>query len=126
MQIDHIDHLVLTVQDIQATCEFSARVLGMQVVTEASGRKVLHFGNQKINLHQQGKEIDPKAQHPTPGSADLCFLTATPLEQVIDHLHSCQVALLLGPVERTGATTSLVSVYLRDPDGNLLEIAHAR
>jgi catechol 2,3-dioxygenase-like lactoylglutathione lyase family enzyme len=126
MQIDHIDHLVLTVQDIQTTCEFYARVLGMQVVTETSGRKALHFGHQKINLHQKGQEIDPKAQLPTPGSADLCFLTATPLAQVITHLQSCQVALLLGPVERTGATTSLVSLYLRDPDGNLLEIAHAR
>jgi catechol 2,3-dioxygenase-like lactoylglutathione lyase family enzyme len=126
MQIDHVDHLVLTVQDIQTTCEFYARVLGMQVVTTASGRKALHFGNQKINLHQKGKEIDPKAQHPTPGSADLCFLTSMPLEHVIAHLQSCHVSLLLGPVERTGATNSLVSLYFRDPDGNLLEIANAR
>jgi catechol 2,3-dioxygenase-like lactoylglutathione lyase family enzyme len=126
MQIDHVDHLVLTVQDIQTTCEFYARVLGMQVVTTASGRKALHFGNQKINLHQKGKEIDPKAQHPTPGSADLCFLTSMPLEHVIAHLQSCHVSLLLGPVERTGATNPLVSLYFRDPDGNLLEIAHAR
>ena len=125
MHIDSLDHLVLTVQDIQTTCEFYSRVLGMQVVTFAEGRKALQFGNQKINLHQRGKEIEPKAQHPTPGSADLCFLTSMPLEQVIAHLQSQNVALLLGPVERTGATKSLVSIYFRDPDGNLLEVSNA-
>lgn len=125
MQIDQLDHLVLTVQDIQATCEFYARVLGMQAVSFAEGRKALQFGNQQINLHQKGKEIEPKAQHPTPGSADLCFLTSMPLEHVIAHLHACHVSLLLGPVERTGATQLLVSVYFRDPDGNLLEVSHA-
>lgn len=107
MQIDQLDHLVLTVQDIETTCEFYARVLGMQVVTFAGGRKALQFGNQKINLHQKGKEIEPRAQHPTPGSADLCFLTSMPLEDVIAYLHSCHVSVLLGPVERTGATKSL-------------------
>jgi len=125
MHIDSLDHLVLTVQDIQTTCEFYSRVLGMQVVTFAEGRKALQFGNQKINLHQKGKEIDPKAQHPIPGSADLCFLTSMPLEHVIAHLQSCNVSLLLGPVEQTGATTSLVSLYFRDPDGNLLEVSNA-
>ncbi|TMD62858.1 MAG: VOC family protein [Chloroflexi bacterium] len=126
MQIDRLDHLVLTVQDIQTTCEFYSRVLGMRVVTFAEERKALQFGNQKINLHQKGKEIDPKAQRPTPGSADLCFLTLLPLEQVMAHLQSCNVSLLLGPVERTGATKSLVSLYFRDPDGNLLEVSNAR
>ena len=126
MQIDSLDHLVLTVQDIQTTCEFYSRILGMQVVTFAEGRKALQFGNQKINLHQRGKEIEPKAQHPTPGSADLCFLTSMPLEQVIAYLQSQNVALLLSPVERTGATESLVSLYFRDPDGNLLEVSNAR
>ena len=125
MQIDHLDHLVLTVQDIERTCEFYARTLGMQVVTFGEGRKALHFGNQKINLHQKGKEFDPKAQHPTPGSADLCFLTSIPIEHVIAHLQTCNVSLLLGPVERTGATKSLLSIYFRDPDGNLLEVSNA-
>ena len=125
MQIDHLDHLVLTVQDIQTTCEFYSSVLGMQEVTFAEGRKALQFGNQKINLHQKGKEFDPKAQHPTPGSADLCFLTSMPLEHVIAHLQTCNVSLLLGPVERTGATKSLLSIYFRDPDGNLLEVSNA-
>ena len=124
MQIDHLDHLVLTVHDIQATCEFYSRVLGMQVITFADGRKALHFGDQKINLHLKGKEFEPKAQHPTPGSADLCFLTSVPLEHVIAHLQSCNVSLLLGPVEQTGATKLLVSVYFRDPDGNLIEVSN--
>ena len=125
MQIDHLDHLVLTVQDIQTTCDFYSRILGMQVVTFAEERKALQFGNQKINLHQKGKEFDPKAQHPTPGSADLCFLSSMPLEHVIAHLQTCNVSLLLGPVERTGATKSLLSIYFRDPDGNLLEVSNA-
>ena len=125
MQIDHLDHLVLTVQDIQTTCEFYSRVLGMQVVTFAEGRKAFQFGNQKINLHQKGKEFDPKAQHPTPGSADLCFLTSMPIKHVIALLQSCNVSLLLGLVERTGATKSLLSIYFRDPDGNLLEVSNA-
>jgi catechol 2,3-dioxygenase-like lactoylglutathione lyase family enzyme len=124
MQIDHLDHLVLTVQDIQTTCEFYSRVLGMEVVTFGEARKALQFGKQKINLHQKGKEIDPKAQYPTPGSADLCLLTSIPIEQVIAHLQSCNVAILLGPVKRTGATKSLTSIYFRDPDGNLLEVSN--
>jgi catechol 2,3-dioxygenase-like lactoylglutathione lyase family enzyme len=124
MQIDHLDHLVLTVQDIQATCEFYSRVLGMQVITFAEERKALRFGNQKINLHLKGKEIDPKAQHPTPGSADLCFITSMPIKDVIVHLQSCNISPLLGPVERAGASKSLISLYFRDPDGNLLEVSN--
>lgn len=125
MQIDRLDHLVLTVQNIEITCEFYSSVLGMQVVSFAEGRKALQFGQQKINLHQKGKEIDPKAQHPTPGSADLCFITSVPLEHVIKQLELCHVPVLLGPVERTGATQPLRSLYFRDPDGNLLEVANA-
>ncbi len=125
MQINQLDHLVLTVQDIQTTCEFYSHVLGMQVVTFAEGRKALQFGEQKINLHQKGKEFEPKAQNPTTGSADLCFLTQMPLEHVIAHLQSCDVPLLLGPVERSGATQPLLSIYFRDPDGNLLEVSNA-
>ncbi len=124
MQITQLDHLVLTVQDVSATCEFYSRVLGMEVVTFAPGRTALQFGSQKINLHQKGNEFEPKAQHPTPGSADLCLLTVTPIVAVIEHLRACQVPLLLGPVERTGATNRLISVYFRDPDGNLLEVSN--
>lgn len=126
MQIDSLDHLVLTVQDIHTTCEFYEHVLGMQVITFAEGRKALQFGKQKINLHQKGQEFEPKAQYPTPGSADLCFLTSVSLEQVVAHLQSWNVPLLLGPVERTGATMPLVSLYFRDPDGNLIEVSNAR
>ena len=124
MQIDRLDHLVLTVRDIEAACDFYGRVLGMQVITFEEGRKALQFGEQKINLHQQGQEFEPKAAHPTPGSADLCFITSVPLEQVIAHLQSNQIALVEGPVERTGARGPMLSVYFRDPDNNLLEVSN--
>jgi catechol 2,3-dioxygenase-like lactoylglutathione lyase family enzyme len=124
MKIDRLDHLVLTVQDIETTCEFYARVLGMQIVTFKGDRKALQFGQQKINLHQKGREFEPKALQPTSGSADLCFTTEIPLPQVIKHLQECGVAIELGIVERTGAIGSLESVYIRDPDGNLIEIAN--
>lgn len=124
MQIDHLDHLVLTVDDIETTAGFYTRVLGMQVVTFGEGRKALAFGNQKINLHQAGREFEPKAERPTPGSADLCFIVATPLEQVSAHLQEQQVAIVEGPVQRTGATGRIRSVYLRDPDQNLIELSN--
>lgn len=123
-EIDRLDHLVLTVADIAATCDFYSRVLGMLVESFGTGRIALHFGDQKINLHQAGHEFEPKARHPTPGSADLCLLTATPLADVIDHLHAQHVPIVEGPVRRTGATQPLESVYVRDPDGNLIEIAN--
>jgi catechol 2,3-dioxygenase-like lactoylglutathione lyase family enzyme len=125
MKIDSLDHLVLTVQDIDTTCDFYTRVLGMQVSLFAGDRKALAFGQQKINLHQQGKEFEPKAQYPTPGSADLCFLTPIPLEEVIAHLQAQHIEIEQGPIQRTGAEGPILSVYLRDPDGNLLEIANS-
>ncbi|MCF8129943.1 MAG: VOC family protein [Deltaproteobacteria bacterium] len=124
MNVETIDHLVLTVKDIDATCSFYARVLGMNVITFGGNRKALSFGVQKINLHQSGKEFDPKAKAPTPGSADLCFVTSVPIPDVITHLASCGVMLLQGPVQRTGATGPMVSVYFRDPDGNLIEVSN--
>ncbi|MBK3748460.1 VOC family protein [Stutzerimonas balearica] len=124
MQIDHLDHLVLTVADLEATIDFYTRVLGMQVVTFGAGRKALAFGNQKINLHQAGREFEPKAERPTPGSADLCFIVVTPLAEVIAHLQAQQVAIVEGPVQRTGATGPIRSVYLRDPDQNLIELSN--
>lgn len=124
MNVDHLDHLVLTVADVEATCRFYSRVLGMEEVTFAGGRKALAFGRQKINVHQRGKEFDPKAAQPTPGSADLCFITRVPLAEVIAHLKSCGVTILEGPVSRTGATGRMTSVYFRDPDGNLVEVAN--
>ncbi|MFG3452750.1 VOC family protein [Stutzerimonas stutzeri] len=125
MQIDYLDHLVLTVADIETTVDFYTRVLGMQVVTFGEGRKALAFGNQKINLHQAGHEFEPKAERPTPGSADLCFIVATPLEQVIAYLQAQQVAIIEGPVQRTGATGPIRSVYVRDPDLNLIELSNS-
>ena len=124
MQIDRIDHFVLTVASIEATCAFYARVLGMQVVTFGQGRKALAFGRQKFNLHQAGKEFEPKAEVPTAGSADFCLITTTPLDEVVAHLGACGVAVLEGPVMRTGATGAIRSVYIRDPDRNLVEISN--
>ena len=124
MKIDGLDHLVLTVADIGKTCEFYGHVLGMEVVTFGADRKALAFGAQKINLHQRGKEFAPKAAFPTPGSADLCFLTDVPLEDVAAHIRSCGIAIEEGPVRRTGATGPILSLYARDPDGNLIEIAN--
>jgi catechol 2,3-dioxygenase-like lactoylglutathione lyase family enzyme len=124
MKIDSLDHLVLTVKDLDATSAFYSEVLGMQRVSFGDGRNALHFGSMKINLHQQGKEFEPKARRPTSGSADLCFITSVPLQQVIEHLSSCDVPIIEGPVQRTGACGPIQSVYLRDPDGNLIEVSN--
>ena len=124
VNIDRIDHVVLTVTDIAVTCEFYARVLGMQVVTFGAGRTALAFGRQKINLHAHGKEFEPKASVPTPGSADLCLIASISLAEVARHLRECGVVILEGPVARTGATGAIVSLYLRDPDGNLIEVSN--
>ncbi len=124
MRIDSLDHLVLTVADVAASCAFYQQVLGMEVVTFGAGRKALAFGTQKINLHQSGREFEPKAQRPTPGSADLCFLTSVPLAQVQAHLAACGVAVREGPVQRTGAQGPILSVYFRDPDLNLIEVSN--
>ncbi len=124
MKIDSLDHLVLTVADIDASCTFYQRALGMEVVTFGAGRKALAFGTQKINLHQAGREFEPKAERPTPGSADLCFLTSVPLPQVQAHLADCGVTVTEGPVQRTGAQGPILSVYFRDPDRNLIEVSN--
>jgi catechol 2,3-dioxygenase-like lactoylglutathione lyase family enzyme len=124
MEIDRIDHVVLTVRSIDATCDFYARVLGMHVVTFAGGRKALAFGRQKFNLHEAGREFEPKAERPTPGSIDLCLITDTSLDAVADHLRRCSVTIIEGPVQRTGATGPIRSVYFRDPDANLIEVAN--
>jgi catechol 2,3-dioxygenase-like lactoylglutathione lyase family enzyme len=123
MKIDRLDHLVLTAQDIKVTCRFYSTVLGMEVVTFGSGRRALAFGKQKINLHEAGREFEPHAERPTPGSADLCFISAVPLSEVMDHLRACAVSIIEGPVERTGAAGKIRSVYFRDPDQNLIEVS---
>jgi catechol 2,3-dioxygenase-like lactoylglutathione lyase family enzyme len=121
--ITSLDHLVLTVADIDKTCDFYSNIMGMHVARFGAGRTALHFGTQKINLHQRGQEFDPKAMAPTAGSADLCFLTNAPLAAVTAHLHHCGIAIVEGPVRRTGATGPIISVYIRDPDQNLIEIS---
>ncbi|GGP19092.1 VOC family protein [Silvimonas iriomotensis] len=121
--IDRLDHLVLTVADIAVTCAFYQRVLGMQVETFGEGRKALVFGRQKFNLHQRGHEFEPKAQAPTPGAIDVCLITGLSPDAVVAHLKAQGVLIEAGPIQRTGAAGPIMSVYFRDPDGNLLEVA---
>lgn len=124
IEIDRLDHLVLTVASIERSIAFYTAALGMTEETFADDRKALRFGGQKINLHQRGSEFQPKALRPMPGSGDLCFIAATPLDLVVEHLRAAGVAIELGPVERTGAVGPMHSVYIRDPDGNLIEISN--
>ena len=121
--IDHLDHLVLTCVDEAATRHFYTEVLQMKLETFGAGRTAFKFGNQKINLHVRGKEFEPKAHVPAPGALDLCFIAAVPLDDVIAHLKQCEWPIIEGPVERTGATQKIRSVYVRDPDLNLIEIS---
>ena len=126
--IDHLDHLVLTTANEEACIDFYTRVIGMRLESFIGGtppveRKAFKFGNQKINLHIKGKEFEPKADIPTPGSLDLCFIADRPLEQVISKLGEMGWPIMEGPVIRTGATTKINSVYVRDPDQNLIEIS---
>jgi len=124
MNIDRIDHVVMTVRSIEATCDFYSRVLGMRVVTFADNRTALAFGRQKINLHLAGHEFEPKANDATPGAIDICLITTTPLADVIEHLTQSHVRIVEGPVRKTGATGPIRSVYFRDPDLNLVEVSN--
>ena len=121
-RVRSIDHLVLTVADLQATVDFYVQLLGMEERT-FSGRTALHCGDQKINLHQAGHEFEPKAARPVPGSGDLCFVVGGPIEDVATVLTDAGVIIEEGPVDRTGALGPMRSVYLRDPDANLVELA---
>jgi catechol 2,3-dioxygenase-like lactoylglutathione lyase family enzyme len=124
MKVERIDHVVLTVADVERTISFYERALGMTAVTFGEGRRALAFGDQKLNLHPAGREFEPKARRPTPGAVDICFTTTTPLEEVATHLRAQSVAIELGPVEKIGARRSLRSLYFRDPDGNLVEVSN--
>lgn len=126
MRVHRLDHLVLTVRDVETSCLFYQRVLGMEVVSFGHGRKALRFGDQKINLHQAGREIEPMAATPTPGSADICLLTTTPVTQAAHEIRTHGIEVIEGPVERAGTRGPLRSIYLRDPDGNLIEVANER
>jgi catechol 2,3-dioxygenase-like lactoylglutathione lyase family enzyme len=124
VRVDRLDHLVLTVASVEATVEFYTRVLGMEAVTFGPGRTALTFGSSKINLHQAGKEFEPKALRPTPGSADLCLIVDDDIAEVLAELAAAGVPVEEGPVERTGASGPIVSCYLRDPDHNLIELSN--
>jgi catechol 2,3-dioxygenase-like lactoylglutathione lyase family enzyme len=121
--IDRLDHFVLTVRDLDRTVDFYERVLGMRLVTFGAGRKALAFGRQKINLHVAGREFEPKARDPRPGSGDFCLIAAIPLDEVQRRLAECNVPIEQGPVDKTGATGPIRSLYIRDPDDNLVEIS---
>jgi len=124
MNIDRIDHVVMTVADIDAACAFYERVLGMQSVTFADKRRALAFGRQKINLHEAGREFEPKADRAAPGTVDICLITTIPLPDVVAHLVQCNVTIIEGPVRKTGAMGPIQSVYFRDPDRNLIEVSN--
>jgi catechol 2,3-dioxygenase-like lactoylglutathione lyase family enzyme len=121
--IDHLDHIVLTTYDEDACVRFYVGILGMELETFGAGRKAFRFGNQKINVHVKGHEFEPKADKPTPGSLDICFISSVPLDSVIAQLNQLKATIVEGPVIRTGATSKIRSVYLRDPDQNLIEIS---
>lgn len=123
MQIDRIDHFVLTVKDIAVTCDFYERALGMVREEFGEGRMALKFGGQKINLHAAGNELEPRALRPTPGGGDFCLITSTPINEVVCHLQNVGVEIELMPSSRTGATGPITSVYFRDPDQNLVEVS---
>jgi catechol 2,3-dioxygenase-like lactoylglutathione lyase family enzyme len=124
VRVDRIDHLVLTVEDIERTIAFYVEVLDMTETSFGANRRALLFGSSKINLHQRGNEFEPKAASPTPGSADLCLITDDPLEVVITELAAAGISVEEGPVQRTGASGPITSVYIRDPDGNLIELSN--
>lgn len=124
MNISHLDHFVLTVKDLPKTCNFYRQVLGMEIITFGDNRYALKFGRQKINLHLVNHEFEPKADCPAPGTADFCLITTTPVEEVRQHCQKNGVAIVLGIVERTGASGKINSIYIRDPDKNLIEIAN--
>ena len=123
ISIENIDHIVLTVMDVQRTCEFYTKALGMNIVEFENGRKALTFGKQKFNLHEYGKEIEPKAENPAPGTTDICLITETPIPTLINHINKLGIEIIEGPVERTGARGEIESIYFRDPDGNLIEVS---
>lgn len=124
MKIKNIDHIVLTVSDISSTVDFYQNVLGMETVSFAQGRTALTFGSQKLNLHQHGKEFEPRARSPLPGSIDLCFITETPLEEAMSQVRDKGVSIIEGPVDKTGALGRIKSFYFRDPDMNLIEVSN--
>jgi catechol 2,3-dioxygenase-like lactoylglutathione lyase family enzyme len=121
--IDRVDHFVLTVRSVDATCEFYSRCLDFERVDSADGPTALRFGQQKINVHQFDHTFEPKARHPTSGAGDFCLVTSLPLERVIARLAENDVTVELGPIDRQGALGSMTSIYFRDPDGNLVEVS---
>lgn len=124
MKVDRMDHFVLTVKNIPKSCEFYHHILGMEIQEFGDNRVALRFANMKINLHEIGHEVEPKAYLPTPGSGDLCFITKTPIDRVISDLKRQKIKIEAGPVKKNGAIGQIKSVYFRDPDHNLIEVSN--
>jgi catechol 2,3-dioxygenase-like lactoylglutathione lyase family enzyme len=124
MQINGLDHFVLTVTDMDMSCDFYHRILGIEIIGFGDNRKALKIGEQKINLHEADREIQPCARQPVPGSADMCLIAETPIPEIVEQLDIAGINIELGPVQRTGAQGAMTSVYLRDPDGNLIELSN--
>lgn len=124
IRVDRIDHMVLTVKNIQKTIDFYSSILGMHQETFGAGRRALSFGQQKFNLHEIGNEFEPKAKIPTPGSVDICLIASTPVTEILDFLKAMNVNIEQGPIFRTGAVGKINSIYIRDPDENLIEISN--
>jgi catechol 2,3-dioxygenase-like lactoylglutathione lyase family enzyme len=122
--LDRLDHLVITARDVAATCRFYEAALGMGRENFGVGRVALHFGRQKINVHPIPSPVEIVAKDPRPGTADLCFIAETPIEAVAAHLESLGIEIEMGPIQRTGAQGTLISIYCRDPDGNLIEVSN--
>jgi catechol 2,3-dioxygenase-like lactoylglutathione lyase family enzyme len=124
IKIEGIDHIVLTVNNLRETIDFYSSILGMKEETFGTGRKALSFGLQKFNLHEKGKEFEPRAKQATPGAIDICLISSTPMDEIIGFLTSKNIPIEDGPVVRTGASGEIISVYIRDPDNNLIEISN--
>lgn len=124
MRLEGLDHIVLTVADVERTCHFYGELLGLEILRYAHGRRAVLFGGQKISLHQHGREFEPHSREPTPGAVELCFIATEPVTQVADELERKGVDILLPPHPRTGARGALQSLFLYDPDGNLVEISN--
>ena len=124
MEITSLDHLVLTVHDVSESCDFYSQILNLEIINFSENRKAIKVGRQKINLHQLGNEFEPKAEYPTPGSGDFCLISTTPLKQIIVDLEEKHIPIIKGPIEKNGAQGKMLSIYLRDPDENLIEISN--
>ncbi len=125
MKVHSIDHIVMTVKSIEKSCKFYQECLGLEIITFQNDRKALKCGNQKINLHEIGHEFDPKAKNASKGTVDICLIVENPIAEIVKDFEKKGVEIIEGPIKRTGATHKLLSIYVFDPDGNLIELSNS-